>query len=1025
MALIKEYFELTKKYHETYGEKMILLMQVGSFFEVYGKKDKTTGILHEFDERKNSNIQEFSRICELNIAEKNVCINDNEQIVMAGFKDIGVEKYLKKLQEAGYTAVVYTQEEQAKNTTRSLAGIFSPGTYFSNETGGQLTNNTTCIWLEFTENRTKLTSHSPKMIHVGIANIDIYTGKTTMFQFSEVYANNPTTYDELERFISIHCPSEAILISNLPRAEVEDILSYANIRAKKSHILIYGDHANSSPVHQQTIKNCEKQTYQKEILFRFYPTMDFDGFVHTFIYENHIATQAFCYLLDFVYQHNPHLVNKISEPIFENCSDRLILANHSLKQLNIIDDGSGEGPSHGRYSSVIKMLNLCSTPMGKRKFAYDVLNPTTNATYLEQEYNITDYLIRNAWNASETVFSKLKEMKDVSKWMRQIFMKKISPNSLFQMHRNLRLVQNLICEFYKDKEIIAYIVDRVSNSCNISTIDDVDNACSLICTFLTKNFDLEYCKDLEDPRDIEVLFIQRGIHEELDEKTIILTDSKCQLEAICAYLNQLIENQEKKGKKTTGKEGKGKATTTDYIKCHETEKNNFSLIATKRRSLLLKSALPNTPVTLEYTSGAETKTFSFQCYTDTIEFSAQSATNNIISCPQIDSLCKNICVAKTQLRSLVVQAYAQIVEQMESFQEQFERIVQFITWTDIMYCKMLIAKKYNYCKPIIDNVAPKSFIQVRNLRHCLIEQIQQDCIYVANDVALGTGNLEQCGGGGGGGGADGILLYGTNAVGKTSFIRAIGIAVLMAQAGLYVPATFFKFKPYKYIFTRILGNDNLFKGLSSFAVEMYELRTILRLGDANSLVLGDELCSGTESTSAISIFVAGIETLQKRGCSFIFATHLHEIVGYQEINDLSTVKQMHMAVVYDREKDSLVYDRKLREGPGTSSYGLEVCKSLQLPDDFLQRAQEIRIKYRPEQGTVLSLKSSHFNSKKLMGLCEKCGETMGTEVHHLQQQREANEDGIIFGKEGTPFHKNHPANLMTLCEKCHNAIHGK
>ena len=83
----------------------------------------------------------------------------------------------------------------------------------------------------------------------------------------------------------------------------------------------------------------------------------------------------------------------------------------------------------------------------------------------------------------------------------------------------------------------------------------------------------------------------------------------------------------------------------------------------------------------------------------------------------------------------------------------------------------------------------------------------------------------------------------------------------MAQAGLYVPASSYKFRPYKYIFTRILGNDNLFKGLSTFAVEMSELRTILRLADKNSLVLGDELCSGTESISAVSIFVAGVQNL--------------------------------------------------------------------------------------------------------------------------------------------------------------------
>ena len=72
-----------------------------------------------------------------------------------------------------------------------------------------------------------------------------------------------------------------------------------------------------------------------------------------------------------------------------------------------------------------------------------------------------------------------------------------------------------------------------------------------------------------------------------------------------------------------------------------------------------------------------------------------------------------------------------------------------------------------------------------------------------------------------------MLVYGTNAVGKTSLIRAVGISVIMAQAGMYVPCESFVFKPYEHIFTRILGNDNIFKGLSTFAVEMSELRTIL------------------------------------------------------------------------------------------------------------------------------------------------------------------------------------------------------
>jgi DNA mismatch repair protein MutS len=244
----------------------------------------------------------------------------------------------------------------------------------------------------------------------------------------------------------------------------------------------------------------------------------------------------------------------------------------------------------------------------------------------------------------------------------------------------------------------------------------------------------------------------------------------------------------------------------------------------------------------------------------------------------------------------------------------------------------------------------------------------------------------------------------------------------MAQSGLYVPCSSFEFYPYKYIFTRILGNDNIFKGLSTFAVEMSELRTILRLANENSLILGDELCSGTESISAVSIFTAGVKTLHSKKSSFIFATHLHEIIRYDEITELDSVVMKHMSVIYDRGKDVLVYDRKLQDGPGNNMYGLEVCRSLNLPDDFLTMAHNIRMKYNPETASILSLKTSHYNSKKVVGLCEMCNETMGTEVHHLQHQSEANEDGIIINDRSI-FHKNHVANLMSVCEKCHHKFH--
>jgi DNA mismatch repair protein MutS len=982
MALIKEYFELTKRFQDEYGQNTILLMQVGSFFEVYAKNNKNTNTI------TGSKISDFSQICELNVVEKNVCVGTDD-ILMAGFKDIMIEKYLRKIQDAGFTAVVYTQDEAVKNTTRSLAGVFSPGTYFSNESQS-LTNNITCIWIDLIENKVFMKG---KYVVVGIANIDIFTGKTSIFQFKETYLNNPTTYDELERFISIYNPSEVIFISNLSNEnEMDYIISYAGIKCNLIHkICTTNDNQEIKTQKVIRVKNCEKQTYQKEILTKFYQIHDFDVFYQNF-YNNNIAAQSFCYLLDFVYQHNPHLVNKIAEPIFENCSDRLILANHSLKQLNVIDDST----YNGKYSSVLKMLNICLTPMGKRKFAYNFLNPTTNIEYLQREYDITEYftIYLSDDEYCNYLKSNLSCIKDISKNERQIFLKKITPKSFYTLYNNILLISKIYDRISQDSHIMNYLSIFEKN------ILQIKDYCDEIACFIKKNLVLELAMDIDQIQNFEHNFIERNVDNELDKKTDTLKVSELKLESIREYLSGVIENKEKKGK------------TTDYVKIHETEKNNYSLISTSRRCKILEDALPtiNTTVILNYDTN-NNKTFELKVSKKQFGFEKQSASNNIIVDDQIIGLCKNISSIKTSMKDLVLLVFNKFVTSFESFQKKLESIINFITYIDILYTKSAIAKKYNYCKPNIVK-ADKSFINAKNLRHCLIEQLQNNELYVTNDIILGNGNN------------DGMLLYGTNAVGKTSLIRALGISLIMAQSGLFVPCSSFNYFPYNYIFTRILGNDNIFKGLSTFAVEMSELRTILRLADQNSLILGDELCSGTENTSAISIFVAGIQKLYQCGSSFIFATHLHEIVKYDEITDLKSVSLKHMSVIYDKEMDVLVYDRKLRDGPGNNLYGLEVCKSLSLPNDFLEAAYNIRMKYNPESASLLSLKGSHYNSKKIMSLCEKCGKNMGTEVHHLQHQNDANSDGIIENEDNI-FHKNKLANLMTLCETCHTEFHKK
>ena len=124
--ITKYYFDLTKENSEKYGERTIVLLQVGAFFEVYALKD-------EYGNITESQIEEFCNICQLNIADKKLSYG-SKQVLMAGFRDYVLDKNLQKITDNGYTAVVYVQEKDDKNIKRVLHGIYSAGTYISCET---------------------------------------------------------------------------------------------------------------------------------------------------------------------------------------------------------------------------------------------------------------------------------------------------------------------------------------------------------------------------------------------------------------------------------------------------------------------------------------------------------------------------------------------------------------------------------------------------------------------------------------------------------------------------------------------------------------------------------------------------------------------------------------------------------------------------------------------------------------------------------------------------------------------------
>jgi DNA mismatch repair protein MutS len=248
-------------------------------------------------------------------------------------------------------------------------------------------------------------------------------------------------------------------------------------------------------------------------------------------------------------------------------------------------------------------------------------------------------------------------------------------------------------------------------------------------------------------------------------------------------------------------------------------------------------------------------------------------------------------------------------------------------------------------------------------------------------------------------------------------MKSIGISIVMAQAGFFVPASSFYYEPYHQLFTRISNHDNLFKGQSTFAVEMSELRSIIKRTNQHSIVLGDELCSGTETTSGVAIVATTIITLHEKNSSFLFATHLHDLSKLEEITGINSVKHYHMETIYEPNSKKIVYNRKLKEGSGSAIYGLEVAKAMDLDTVFIDKANTIRRKILGKTNQIIDNSTSVYNPNIIKTTCSICKKPT-EEIHHINEQHLADKNGMI----GT-FHKNSLFNLVQLCSACHDSVH--
>lgn len=259
---------------------------------------------------------------------------------------------------------------------------------------------------------------------------------------------------------------------------------------------------------------------------------------------------------------------------------------------------------------------------------------------------------------------------------------------------------------------------------------------------------------------------------------------------------------------------------------------------------------------------------------------------------------------------------------------------------------------------------------------------------------------------------DGTLAH------NSTLMKSAGVAVVMAQAGMFVPAGRMEWTPVRSLFTKIGSRDNIWKGHSTFITEMSELKHILERSDESSLILCDELTSGTETFSATGIVASTLERLMDQKSRFIMTTHLHTLKMFSTLIEDPRLRVMHLGMEFHPEQKRLVFDRVLRAGFGRSIYGLEIAEYLGFPQDFVRKAYAYRARLDTENAAVVPAKRSRYNRKKWVDKCARCGTNRELHTHHILPQASASKDGYIGF-----YPKDAAHNLMTLCRACHEKEH--
>ena len=618
-----------------------------------------------------------------------------------------------------------------------------------------------------------------------------------------------------------------------------------------------------------------KLTYQESFLEEFYPEHGMLSVIEYLGMERSpTMIIAYCLILQFGKEHNQSWLNGLNIPETWDRDVHLLLHYNTIYQLNLLHESNVETKN---LRSIYDLLDETATATGKRLLRERILNPIVNPEWLEARYQRLTQWMKFSQTQQEEIRRDLRVLGDLERYYRRI---------------QLTILNPMECACLKD---IFFATERILSTLqNIIQVQDWGWTPEIYQKYTQFKKDWENHLVWEKLMKYHLDTLSENIFHEGKEPS--LDDLQKQYDEA-----QMVVIHARDKLLAWARKGDSKADES-YFKIDSNERDGCFIGMTKKRWQALEKFAPKN-------HGFEVKN---------LPASGVKITN-----AEMEEASETIAQLQYDLGEACRLKYKQLLLSWSNqYQEMWRIWAKWEAEIDLLSAFGRVCLTNKYVRPKIQQ-HPQSFFDIKGLRHPLVERIQDKIAYIPNDVSLN---------------GEGLLVFGLNGGGKSSLLKAIGVSIVLAQMGMFVPADSFIYYPFTAIHTRILGTDNILKGLSSFMIEMQEMRTILREANTRTLVLGDEICRGTEVSSAVSIVAAAIESLADRKSNFVFATHLHSL---NEVVERKNLKWKHVEVSQDAD-GTLIFGRKLLDGVGPSTYGLEVAKCIIGDTPVIQRAIQIR-----------------------------------------------------------------------------------